>query len=92
MGKYDRLREHLTRQRVDELELTFTEIEDVLGSLLPASAFRLHWWANVDNPATASVQTRAWRAAGFKAFPIAGKDCVWFRRNGPVRLEAGEQE
>lgn len=81
MGKYDPLRDHLKRQKADEFDLTFVEIERVLGAMLPKSANRPQWWANVSDPETAHVQREAWRAAGFDAFLIAGKDRVRFHRS-----------
>lgn len=80
MAKYDPLRDYLKRQRDDEFELTFTEIERTLLAFLPHSAKRPQWWANVMDSATTHVQREAWRAAGFDAFLIAGKDRVPFRR------------
>lgn len=82
MGKYDPLRDYLKRQRSQTFELSFAEIERTLGAMLPNSATRPQWWANVADPATTHVQREAWRAAGFDAFLIAGKDRVRFRRVG----------
>lgn len=80
MGKYDPLRDYLKRQRTDEFELTFIEIERCLGAMLPKSANLPQWWANVADPRTTHVQRAAWRAAGFNAFLITGADRVRFRR------------
>ena len=82
MGKYDPLGKHLRRQRVAELELSFPEIERLLGAMLPNSAARPQWWANVSDPHTTHVQRNAWREAGFDAFLILGRDRVRFRRVG----------
>ncbi len=82
MGKYVPLRDYLKRQKGDEFELTFVEIERRLGALLPNSASRPQWWANVVDAVLSPVQREAWRAAGFEAFLIAGKDRVRFRRIG----------
>lgn len=82
MGKYDPLRDYLKRQTAAEFEMTFVEIERRLGAMLPKSAERPQWWANVADPATTHVQREAWRAAGYDAFLIAGKDRVRFRRVG----------
>lgn len=79
MGKYDPLRDYLRRQQADEFELTFAEIERKLGAMLPNSASRPQWWANVADPGTSHVQRAAWRAAGFEAFLVAGRDRVRFR-------------
>lgn len=80
MGKYDALRDHLKRQRGDEFELSFAEVERKLGAMLPNSAVRPQWWANTVDPDHSAVQREAWRAAGFDAFLVAGKDRVRFRR------------
>jgi hypothetical protein len=87
MGKYDPLRDHLKRQRDDEFELSFAEIERKLGALLPNSAVRPQWWADISDPETPAVQRAAWRAAGFEAFLIVGRDRVRFRR---VRARSAE--
>lgn len=80
MGKYDPLRDHLRRQKTEEFELSFAEIERLLGAMLPNSAGRPQWWANVADAKTTHVQREAWRSAGFDAFLIAGRDRVRFRR------------
>ena len=89
MGKYDPLRDYLKRQKAHEFELTFVEIERKLGAMLPNSASRPQWWANVTDAATTHVQREAWRAAGFNAFFIAGKDRVRFSRVGVDREREG---
>lgn len=73
------MRDYLRRQQADEFELTFAEIERKLGAMLPNSASRPQWWANVADPGTSHVQRAAWRAAGFEAFLVAGRDRVRFR-------------
>ena len=80
MGKYDPLGKHLRRQRAAEYEMTFADIERVIGALLPKSAARPQWWANVTDPQTSHVQREAWRSAGYDAFLVAGRDRVRFRR------------
>lgn len=81
MGKYDPLSGHLRRQTLREFEMSFEEIERVLGAMLPKSANRPQWWANVSDPKTSHVQREAWRSAGYDAFLIAGSDRVRFRRS-----------
>ena len=80
MSKYDALSGHLRRQRQDELELSFIEIERILGAMLPKSAARPQWWANTTDPDTSHVQRKAWHDAGYDAFLLAGQDRVRFRR------------
>jgi hypothetical protein len=82
MGKYDPLRDYLKRQKAEELELSFEEIERVLGAMLPNGASRPQWWtmdAAEENP---PVQHESWRGAGFQASLITGKDRVRFVRLG----------
>jgi len=80
MPKYDPLSGHLRRQRQDELELTFAEIERILGAMLPKSATRPQWWANTTDLDTSHVQRKAWRDAGYHAFLLTGKDRVRFKK------------
>jgi hypothetical protein len=83
VAKYDPLCGYLRRQRASEFELTFAEIERVIGALLPHSAQRPQWWANVADPQTTHVQRRAWGEAGYDAFLVLGKDRVRFKRAAP---------
>lgn len=80
MSKYDPLSGHLRRQRRDDLELTFVEIERILGAMLPKGAARQQWWDNSLEPSASPPQRKAWRDAGYDAFLIAGKDRVRFKR------------
>ena len=82
MAKYDPLRDYLRRQKTDELELSFAEMERKIGYMLPKSASLLQWWACPTEPAKAHVQHQAWRDAGFDAVLIAGADRVRFSRLG----------
>lgn len=78
MSKYDPLRDHLRQQRLHQIELTFREIESIVGFPLPASAERPQWWANQAAPGR--PQRELWRSAGYEAFLIRGSDKVQFRR------------
>ena len=79
MSKYDPLSGHLRRQR-QELELTFAEIERILGAMLPKSAALPQWWAKTTEPDTSQMQRKAWRDAGYDAFLLTGKERVRFKR------------
>jgi hypothetical protein len=64
--KYAELENYL-RNHSDQshVELTFQEIEEIIGSKLPDSAYKFRpWWSN--NPSN-SVITNAWLNAGFKS-------------------------
>ncbi len=80
MAKYDPLRDYLRRQKTDDLELTFVELERKIGYMLPKSASLPQWWAKTTDAATPPVQQKAWSDAGFDAVLIAGADRVRFRR------------
>ena len=63
MGKYDPLFEFLCRAHDEPVELTFDQIQDLVGPL-PASAFaHPAWWAN-EAEGGRDVQARAWTNAG----------------------------
>ena len=79
MAKYDPLLLYLRRQKVDALELSFREIENMIGGLLPKSAGQLQWWANADADARA-IQCRAWLDAGYHARLAPAEDRVVFTR------------
>jgi hypothetical protein len=82
MGKYDPLRDYLKRQRSDEFEMSFTEIERKLGAMLPNRAAAPHWWDGDHGDAVRPVQQEAWRDAGFRATCVPGREKVQFRRLG----------
>jgi hypothetical protein len=65
MSKYEPLYDHLKPVRANELTMSFTEIEAVLGAPLPVSA-RQHkaWWAN--SSGKGHTQPTCWHNAGWK--------------------------
>ena len=70
-GKYKPLYEHLLKIRLEELaewNTSFSEIERIIGSPLPRSAFdRRIFWSNLNQPRRAST---AWFEAGWKVFNL----------------------
>ncbi|HZZ88536.1 MAG TPA: hypothetical protein VFE13_09410, partial [Caulobacteraceae bacterium] len=63
-SKYQPLGRYLSGQDVDELPLTFQEVERVLGFALPPSARAYPaWWSN--NRGT-NVAVKSWRDAGWR--------------------------
>jgi hypothetical protein len=84
MGKYDPLEGHLRRQKTATYEMTFRDIERVLGALLPKIAHRPEWWANEQTPKTRHVQCKAWLRAGYRAVPQTHAERVRFERSEPV--------
>jgi hypothetical protein len=59
MAKYDPLYHHLRRKGLAEFEMSFADVESVVGALLPKSARRPQWWANEASEETSHVQCRA---------------------------------
>jgi hypothetical protein len=63
MSKYDPLFQHLDQSR-STVELSFADVEELLGFPLPTSAYRYAaWWSNSGGT---HVQSAAWQAAGFR--------------------------
>jgi len=92
MTKYQPLEAHLRKSGQETVSMTFSEIEEVIGAELPASAFKHRgWWSN--NPSN-SVITHAWLDAGYKSanVDIPGRRLM-FRRfeqmNPLAKLGAG---
>lgn len=62
MDKYYPLTKWLSQSSIKEVPLYFSEIEDIIGSKLPDSAYRHRaWWAN----SKSHIQANAWMVAGF---------------------------
>ena len=80
MGKYDPLHIYLRRKSAPEIEMSFAEIERVLGAMLPNSAALPQWWANGADATSMPIQRRAWHDAGYDAFLVAGAERVRFKR------------
>ncbi|HEX4159759.1 MAG TPA: hypothetical protein VHY79_14930 [Rhizomicrobium sp.] len=82
MGKYEALGQFLKGQPTNEVPLSFSEIERVIGSTLPHSAYAHRpWWSN--NPSN-SAMTRVWLEAGFRTerVDMAAKKLVFKRLRG----------
>jgi len=64
MSKYDPLREHLRLNGSSRIEMTFAQIEAIVGGL-PQSAYEHKaWWSNEQGGN--HVQAHAWMAAGYR--------------------------
>ena len=89
MGKYDPLKVFLQAQFGDQVPMTFSEIENVLGTKLPASKANRAWWSNnSDN----NVMTKEWLGAGFETESVdpTGEKLV-FRRVRPMEGDMSQQ-
>jgi hypothetical protein len=67
MTKYEPLKEFLiARQHSPRVEMTFAQVEEVLGQRLPPSAYKhREWWAN-QSDTTNRQWAAAWLEAGFE--------------------------
>ncbi|GLV24490.1 DUF7662 domain-containing protein [Sphingobium sp. TomTYG45] len=77
-GKYDGLTEHLKANKLSEIVMTFAQIEEVIGSPLPAYAHRPQFWSNTVK--LLHSQRKAIAAAHHEAFLISGSKRVRFKR------------
>lgn len=83
MGKYDALEAHLRRQKAASYEMTFRDIERILGALLPKRAYRAEWWANDEAPAALRAQCGSWLRSRYRAELLKGDERVCFTRFAP---------
>lgn len=63
VAKYDPLFEHLCRAGDHPVEMTFDDVEALVGDLPPSATSSRAWWAN-EARAGRHVQARAWLNAG----------------------------
>ena len=80
MSMYDGLRDRLRAERLSEIILSFSEIEELIGVSLPKSALRPQWWPNERSLITDHSQRNAWRDAGYDAFLIKDARKVRFKK------------
>lgn len=80
MSVYDPLRTRLEGAHGQAVLLRFSDVEEILGRPLPASAYRFNaWWGNESSRA-GHTQSRAWLLAGFEARVSLQRRTVEFRR------------
>lgn len=80
MAKYDPLRKRLRRSDAPELVLSFDDIEQIIGDMLPKSAALAAWWGNETSADTRHVQCRAWLDAGYEASLLTGQKVRFARK------------
>ncbi|MGA9794217.1 MAG: hypothetical protein WBQ17_01655 [Rhizomicrobium sp.] len=83
MKKYEILGKFLRNQRLEEVPMTFAEIEHVTGTKLPRSQRYPAWWSNNTSN---NVMTKIWLDAGFRTESVdveQGK--LVFRRVMPAK-------
>lgn len=80
-AQYAALHKYLVERYADVVTLTFGQIEDVMGSALPASArSEQEWWTTTKAQSGDHVQSEAWILAGRTALPNLGAQIVVFER------------
>ncbi len=84
MSKYDPLRRFLRRCRDDAVRLTYTDIERIIGAMLPHAAEKASWWSNEPGLGPGPVQSRAWLDAGFRVSKLEPGEAVLFERPSTV--------
>ena len=78
---YGSLHQYLTNRFANVVVLTFAQIEDLLGFVLPDGARRQsEWWASADGDESPSVQSRSWTEASRTATPNLQAQNVTFER------------
>lgn len=82
-SKYQRLYEYLRQQGQDEVTLTISAIEQLIGNRLPVTArTQRAWWSNRRKGA---VQATAWVQAGYHTVDInLAEERITFRKPGKV--------
>jgi hypothetical protein len=80
-AEFKPLHVYLKGRYADNVVLTFTQIEDLLGHALPAPARSDEdWWANADASGEPSAQARSWVQADRTATPHLSARTVSFVR------------
>lgn len=82
MSKYSIFGEYLGKRPEKQIELSFEQIEEILGFRLPPTAYKQRaWWSNNTRN---SVMTKVWRKAGFRSEDVdMAKKRLVFRRVPP---------
>jgi hypothetical protein len=84
MGKYEPIRRFLEASDCEGIDVSFGELEKILGFPLPNSAYRHQaWWANESHGSHS--HSRSWQDAGWETCQVNTKGkTVRFERNGPA--------
>jgi hypothetical protein len=78
MSKYDPLQQFLRRKRPATIELSFTDIERIIGAPLPKRSSDLAWWREPDSNPRLGGHQQAWLQAGYVAEPLLAEERVRF--------------
>ena len=87
MNKYEPLTTWLDEQRDDPVELSFADLEALVGTLPPSATRTRSWWANNAR----NSQGGAWVSAGWLATPDFARQSVTFERGEPASRAGAER-
>jgi hypothetical protein len=77
---YDLLRDHLSKQTLDEFVLSMEAIEEIIDDALPRASHRASWWETERAPDEKMPQREACIAAGYVATRLPDGSGVKFRK------------
>jgi hypothetical protein len=77
-SKYEPLKLWLQRQTLQQVDMTFDEISDLVGGLPLSASKQAAWWANETDPL--HVQCKAWLEAGYTVQANRGARKVRFSK------------
>ncbi|MEH2472285.1 hypothetical protein V1281_006524 [Nitrobacteraceae bacterium AZCC 2161] len=77
---YDLLRDHLSKQTLDEFVLSMEAIEEIIDDALPRASHRASWWETERAPDEKMPQREACIAAGYIATRLPDGSGVKFRK------------
>ncbi|HDD61450.1 MAG TPA: hypothetical protein ENF22_02835 [Chloroflexi bacterium] len=85
-GKYENLAKYLEGLDQERVNMTFEEIEDILGEPLPEAAKNRAWWAN---SASNNHALNGWLNVGWETSKVNMKEKMLFFTKVPIdKLEA----
>lgn len=83
MAKYDPLTTFLRRQKGASAQLSFRDIERMVGGILPKSALDPKWWSLPDDEKV-RPQTLTWSRLGYVANADIRRETVTFTCSLPI--------
>lgn len=84
-GKYFPLYQFLSMQQEKEIVISYEEIEKIICSKLPQSAYRHQaWWGNTRSGTY--IQSAAWLEAGYRVMDIQFGKSVEFHKVADILL------
>jgi hypothetical protein len=89
-GKYGPLRDYLAGLHSDDVQMSFAQIEQLVGPLPRSARAHRAWWSN-----GSTIEARAWQDAGWRVHSVdQAADRVTFARGTarPSRAPAGIQD